>query len=90
MPGDFEGGMMLFIIAVAITLVELYVVKKANLSISLRRAIRDPREFACKGIGGEWHPNRDSNDPCCKLPTGINKVDVDGFPICRGTRVPFP
>lgn len=89
LPTSLEGGLGIFAILLGITIIQLYIVRKANLASiwSIFKA-KSPAEFACLGVGGKWYPNADSNDPCCMLPKGA-KVDTDNVPVCMG-ELPFP
>lgn len=83
LPTDLEGGLGIFAILLGITIVQLYIVRKANFSIVSLFKAKSPAEFACLGVGGKWYPNADSRDPCCMLPRGV-RIDTDGVPVCRG------
>lgn len=79
LPGDFQGGIMIFVLLLGITIVELYFVKKAYRSTVSGGSAQQ----RCNAAGGDWHPNEDTNDPCCLLPKGVSHSEID-VPKCEG------
>jgi len=84
LPSDLMGGLMIFGVAIVMFFVMRQFVKANQASIFSIFDAKSPQEFACRGVGGKWYPNADSNDPCCMLPKGVREIDVDGVPICLG------
>lgn len=77
LPGDITGGLMIFGIMFAVAIIELYLLK----NVKAFRASETPAQFVCNSLGGDWHPNEDTDDPCCLLPKGANSA---GVPECEG------
>ena len=80
LPTDLEGGLLLFMIVVAITFIQLYFFK------AKAAAARVDYKAVCKQAGGKW-----TVDNCCalmrfeSLPKGIPRCGLKS-----GRGIPFP
>lgn len=80
LPGDWQGGLLIFGLAIGIFLIMKYFMKPTAFLGEAKRQT-DSMKQRCKDAGGRWHANTEDNDPCCEDPKGPTGEGV--MPICH-------